>query len=425
MITFEAEAHHNGYLPIGGTEVDAIISVTASGSGLTVTTNAPTTAVVVVIDTSGSMQPDRKLHFAREAARAAIECLRDGVYFGVVAGAADAALVYPPGGELVPASISTRHDASVALDRLVADGGTAMGRWLMEAYHLLRPFDGAIRQVILLTDGQNTHEAPEYLRAVLDQCEGVFQCDCRGVGTDWRVDELREVATRLLGTVDLIARPDMMPADFATIVESTMAKGAADVRLRVWVPLDATIRFVKQVSPTIIDLTPQGKPIDDRTLEFPTGAWADESRDYHVRLSVPPQRTGETLRAGRASVAVGDDVVLQTPIHVEWTDDPVTATRINAHVAHYTNQVELASAIADGMGAMSAGDERTATVLLGRAAQLAAASNHHDTMRLLGQVVDVIDADRGTVRLRPKVEAVDAMALDTRSTRTVRTGTQA
>ena len=41
-------------------------------------------------------------------------------------------------------------------------------------------------------------------------------------------------------------------------------------------------------------------------------------------------------------------------------------------------------------------------------------------MRLLQKVVDVEDPDTGTVRLKRDVETLDEMALDTRSTRTVR-----
>jgi hypothetical protein len=36
-------------------------------------------------------------------------------------------------------------------------------------------------------------------------------------------------------------------------------------------------------------------------------------------------------------------------------------------------------------------------------------------------VVEVVDAPTGTVRLKRKVEEVDEMTLDTRSTRTIRT----
>ena len=45
---------------------------------------------------------------------------------------------------------------------------------------------------------------------------------------------------------------------------------------------------------------------------------------------------------------------------------------------------------------------------------------NEDTVKLLTEVVDVLDAHTGTVRLKSKVSDADAMTLDTRSTKTVR-----
>ena len=62
----------------------------------------------------------------------------------------------------------------------------------------------------------------------------------------------------------------------------------------------------------------------------------------------------------------------------------------------------------------------TATARLGRAVALAHESGNEDTAKLLAKVVDVVDVESGTVRLKKKVEDADEMALDTRSTKTVR-----
>ncbi len=51
---------------------------------------------------------------------------------------------------------------------------------------------------------------------------------------------------------------------------------------------------------------------------------------------------------------------------------------------------------------------------------LAHQSGNEDTAHLLAKVVDVIDPATGTVRLKAKVADADEMALDTRSTKTVR-----
>ena len=58
--------------------------------------------------------------------------------------------------------------------------------------------------------------------------------------------------------------------------------------------------------------------------------------------------------------------------------------------------------------------------MLGEAAKLAKESGNEATTRLLAKVVDVVDADAGTVRLRREVAKTDEMALDARSTKTTR-----
>jgi hypothetical protein len=95
---------------------------------------------------------------------------------------------------------------------------------------------------------------------------------------------------------------------------------------------------------------------------------------------------------------------------------------MSREVAHYTGQAELAECIQQGLEARKDGDEATATFKLGRAVQLASNSGNDGTLKLLESVVDVDDAAGGTVRLRRQVAAADEMALDTRSTKTVRVG---
>jgi len=141
---------------------------------------------------------------------------------------------------------------------------------------------------------------------------------------------------------------------------------------------------------------------------------------------VPGQVSDEKLAARvsvlRTDASSAEEVAAQALVRAVWTDDIALSTRINRQVAHYTGQAELAAAIAEGLQARRAGDDRTATVKLGRAAQLAAAAGNTATTDLLAKVVEIEDPATGTVRLRRRIEAADEMALDTRSTRTVRVG---
>ena len=129
---------------------------------------------------------------------------------------------------------------------------------------------------------------------------------------------------------------------------------------------------MRQVAPTIEDLTNRGTPVSPLIRDFPTGSWGDESRDYHVAVRVPPKPLGAEQLAARAQVMVGDEVVAQGLVRATWSDDSTLTTRINPAVAHYTGQTELAEAIQEGLAAKAAGDDATATLKLGRAAKLAA-----------------------------------------------------
>ena len=421
MSTFTLDAYQNEYLPLGGTEVNAIVTVTSDGSGGG--GEVPEAAVIVIVDASGSMgSPGRKIKAAREATNVAIDCIRDDVLFGVIAGTDTASLLYPLGGHLMPASAHTRAAAKEAVGHLKPGGGTAMGSWLALAGQLFPTSPNRSCHAILLTDGENQHETPEQLDAVLAEVEGKFQCDCRGVGTDWQVSELRRIASRLLGTVDIIPDPEGMAEDFRTMMHSAMGKTTGNVSLRLWTPQGAAVAFVRQVAPSIEELTGRAAPLNALTADYPTATWGAEARDYHVCIDVAPREAGEEMLAARVSLVEGDEVLGQALIKATWTPDQELSTRISREVAHYTGQAELADCIQDGLEARKRGDLGTATFKLGRAVQLAAESGNDGTMKLLQAVVEVDDPVTGTVRLRRDVAAVDEMSLDTRSTTTVRIG---
>ncbi|MFG2308594.1 VWA domain-containing protein [Streptomyces sp. NPDC048566] len=434
---FSVDVYQNAYLPEGGREVNAIVTVSATGGGtiggavaaphLYTAGQGPDAAVVVMVDCSGSMDyPPTKMRNARDATAAAIDTLRDGVRFAVVAGTHVAAEVYPGGGRLAVADAATRGEARQALRKLSAGGGTAIGTWLRLADRLLSSADVTIRHGILLTDGRNEHESPEALRAALDSCAGRYTCDARGVGTDWEVKEVTGIASALLGTSDIVADPAALAADFTHMMETVMGKEVADVALRLWTPVDTEIAFVKQVAPAVEELTGRRTEAGPRAGDYPTGSWGDESRDYHVCVRVPAAGIGREMLAARVSLVIPQadggvqNLGAQGLVRAVWTDDTAASTSINPQVAHYTGQAELAQVIQQGLDLRKAGDVDGATAKLGRAVQLAGASGNADTAKLLAKVVDVVDAATGTVRLKARVEEADEMTLETRSTKTVR-----
>jgi hypothetical protein len=338
--------YQNEYLPEGSRDVNAVVTVTSAGAAGPAA--EADSAEIIIVDCSGSMgNPRTKIAEARAARATAVDVIRDGVAFAVMAGTHQAVPVFPPDGGLAVANPETRESAKRAVAQLQPDGGTAIGQWLRLAHQMFASHRAQLRHAILLTDGKDEHETPDELGSAIRLCEGAFSCDCRGVGTDWEVAELRRISTALLGTVDIVPDPAGLAADFSAMMAAAMGKQVA---------------------------------------------------------------------AAPSEVVMGQGLVRAT-----WTDDDALSTRINSHVAHYTGQAELAQAIQEGLEARKQGDEDTATAKLGRAVALAQQSGNEDTANLLAKVVDVVDAATGAVRLKQKVEDADEMALDTRSTKTVRT----
>lgn len=422
MAEFTAAVYQNEFLPDGGTDVNAIVTVTCSGAGQA-GAGGGDVGEIIIVDTSGSMGRSN-MEAAKIAAAAAVDEITDGAYFSVVAGNHQAYLAYPPtrsGSGMVRMDANNRHQAKQAIQQFRADGGTAMGTWLTLADRL---FDSvpelAQRHAILLTDGENHNETPEQLTAAINQVTGKFQADCRGVGVDWQVAQVRRIAQALLGTVDIIPEANQLAQVFSQLMQQSMARGVADAKLRVWSPQGAEVMFVRQVSPAVEDLTSRGAALNPLTNVYPTGSWGDESRDYHVSIRLAAKAIGQEQLAARVQLALGDEVVAQGLVKAKWSADDELTTRINPEVAHYTGQTELAEAIQDGLAAKAAGDDAGATTKLGRAVQLAAETGNEEATQKLRKVVDIDNVETGTVRLKRAVDKADEMALDTASTKTTR-----
>src|SRR5690242_16348880 len=134
-MTYTAEAFQNEFLALGATEVNAIVTVTSTGSAGGRRTAGATE--LIIVDASGSMQAEGRIAAARQAAKAAVACLDDGVHFALIAGVGTAQQLFPAPGQLAVSSAQTRAEATWAIDRLHASGGTAMGAWLLLAAQLM------------------------------------------------------------------------------------------------------------------------------------------------------------------------------------------------------------------------------------------------------------------------------------------------
>jgi hypothetical protein len=428
---FKVEAFQNRFLSPGQSRVDAILQVTAGGQPATggagsAATKGGQLVMGFIIDKSGSMSGGR-IDSVKRAVWQAISMLDERSWFFVVAFDAQAQLVVRG----VQATEENKRHAGQALGAIQAGGGTAMSTGLEIARQVFAAAPDAIRQAVFLTDGKNESEMPGAVKTELAACAGTFECDCWGVGTDWRVGEVQEIARALMGKASLIPEPQGIEAAFKGAMEKASAKSLKDVRLRIWTPQGAETVFVKQVNPTIDDLTGRAKVVSPQIKEYNTGAWgAGETRDFQVAVTVKPGNVNDEMLAARPSIVflesgpsgwVEQEVKLpEARLFANWTQDDALSSRIDHHVAHYTGQDELAHAIEAGLDAREHGQEAAATQLLGKAVKLAHASNNVAMTQRLAKVVDVVDPSNGTVRLRKEVQKAAAMDLQLESRTTMR-----
>ena len=345
------DVDHNQYLAEGAGTVDAIVSI-AAPHDISATSPPPERVEAIVIDCSTSMlAPQGKFDEAKRATAATDKALP----------------VYPAEGAPTRANASSRAAAVRAVDGLRPNGGTALGTWLAYVRAVVGQHPGALTHAILLTDGKDEHETPEQLGEEIGLSEGEFTCDCRGVGTDWQVDELRAISSALLGTVDIVADPADLAADFAAMMRASMSKTIPELTLRLWTPVGARVVFVKQVAPTVEDLTHRRVDSVDQCGEYPLGSWGAEERDYHIQVEVGPAAIGREKLAARVSVVAGEQIMGQGLVTAVWTADTALSAQISRRVAHYTGQAELAQAVQEGLSARKNGDVVTATAKLQRA----------------------------------------------------------
>jgi hypothetical protein len=428
-MAFKLEAFQNKYLPPGKTRVDAIVTATADdavGGG-----SAGPLVVGFIIDKSGSMAGDR-IDAVRRAVGAAIGMLPGTASFFVVAFDSTAQVIVRE----TQATPENRSAATVALSRLMAGGGTAMSTGLAAARAIFERAPSSIHQAVFLTDGKNESESAGNVTAQLQACEGLFQCDCWGVGTDWRVGEVQQIAEELLGKASLVPDPGGIDAAFRGAIEKASSMTLKDVRLRLWTPQGASIAFVKQANPTLEDLTQRARVVTPQVREYMTGAWgARESRDFHVAIDVRAGGVGEEMLAARPSIvwleSVGgawtekEEKPANARVFATWTADDSLSSRIDRHVAHYTGQGELAAAIQQGLDMREQGHDAAATQMLGRAVKLAHDSGNAEMTQRLAKVVEVVDVATGTVRLKREVSKAATMDLQLESRTTKRVAKKA
>ena len=189
-----------------GTEVEQILPLTLIPPQKK---EEPRTAVMLVIDTSGSMRREAKLLYAKEGARAVAHNLKDNDYFGVIGFDTEPFVVIP-----LSLMSTVRGDVEYRLNRLKASGGTFLLPALEEAKRQIERQAAARKHIIILTDGETGGSGSEYIDLVSAMNrEGKIVISAIAVGEEPNLRLLSRVADYGGGafhhTVDPSTLPDL------------------------------------------------------------------------------------------------------------------------------------------------------------------------------------------------------------------------
>ncbi|MGB9633251.1 MAG: vWA domain-containing protein [Chloroflexaceae bacterium] len=311
-----------------------------------------------VLDRSGSMKGE-KIERVRQAVSMAIDLLDAQDIASIV--------IFDHRTEvLVPAApVTDRRGIKERVARIRDAGGTkiapAVDRVLRE---INRDRSGAIRRLVLLTDGQTENENECLLRADDAGRLGV-PITALGVGQDWNEDLLIEMANRSGGTADYIARPDEITEYFRNTVQKAQSVAVQNATLNLRLVQGITPRAVWQVLPLISNLG--YRPLSDREVSVPLGELeTGAGRTLLVELLVD-QRPAGTYRIGQAEVSYDVPALGRSgeknrvDVLLTFTDDPQQLQQVHPGVMNVVEKVSAFKLQTRALQDLAQGDVAGAT----------------------------------------------------------------
>jgi Ca-activated chloride channel family protein len=311
-----------------------------------------------VLDRSGSMKGE-KIERVRQAVSMAIDLLDAQDIASIV--------IFDHRTEvLVPAApVTDRRAIKERVARIRDAGGTRIAPAVDRALREIdRDRSGAIRRLVLLTDGQTENENECLLRADDAGRLGV-PITALGVGQDWNEDLLIEMANRSGGTADYIARPDEITEYFRNTVQKAQSVAVQNAILNLRLVQGITPRAVWQVLPLISNLG--YRPLSDREVSVPLGELeTGAGRTLLVELLVD-QRPAGTYRIGQAEVSYDVPALGRSgeknrvDVLLTFTNDPQQLQQVHPGVMNVVEKVSAFKLQTRALQDLAQGDVAGAT----------------------------------------------------------------
>ncbi len=360
---FSFKTYFNPFISPTTNSVWGVVSVSANE----IPQQAQGTVISLIVDVSGSMQ-GAKFNNAISTVEDLLMHTPNGIMLQVV--------VFDDNGkEVVPL---TRLTNEVNRENLVSTfrrnlkkeqifGGTAMSTGIRAALAAQTKVPGNLaRYGIFLSDGQNTEQESLLAGAVKAAAEAQMHLCAYGYGNDWKPDELTKMAQITQGWMPkAVPQPEALLEEMTRLIIRMANTVASDVVLRLWTPTGARILSVSQAYPDWVkgEAAPLG---DDHTWVVPVPPMSTKDhRDFIVHIELAA--VGARVVAMKPSVvyASGGDRIEEKGDQTTWmileqTHDNAQSNQVNAVVAGYLGQGQLAASTRAMTEALAAGDKQAA-----------------------------------------------------------------
>lgn len=351
------------------TELKVLLKINASNAlragGAQVTLN---THLAMVLDVSSSMRA-REIDALKEAAKAAVDALREGDFVTVIAFQSVAYEIVEPTRILDSSTKAAIHSKINIIDQYQG-GGTDMEHALTRAEHALTmvPTEGLVRKIVLFTDGQLTGNEDQCLRRAQQISARGFGIDAMGFGDEFDYKFMQRLVSYSNGFTEKIERPEDIRAAFARRVQEVTTTIATNVRLDLTFTPQVRANRGYRYSPEIAYIGKIKLPGEPRTISIAVGnVERDKEYAYLITLTVPKRDAG-TIRIIKAelfydipSMQIQQGSSLQSVL-VNYTTHNQLTSELRGEVERAFDEVEIGRLLEGLDRAMSLSEKRDAAL---------------------------------------------------------------
>lgn len=299
-IHIERMMHRSSIAVLGETAATyALLKLIPSGAG---GSRPMALNIALALDVSGSMYEEdgtgiSRLQRVQDAANKALEELNPDDTMSVIAFGHNAGVLLPP------TKISEKEKISDIIRKIdmfdVDPGGTAMDEGIALSMAELEKMagPGTISQMVVLTDGETSGEQNCKVLAK-KAAEKNINLSLMGVGTDWKAELIKELATLSNGKWYYIDVNQKGEAEriFMKEFQALAATGFTDVEMHLRPMKDIKLKRVRMVVPEIKEL--KLEELGERQVVAKLGALQhDQTSRYIMDLTVPKRPDGKYVIA--------------------------------------------------------------------------------------------------------------------------------